>query len=58
MAGHVAINVSLHAVPGKLYAAKKRTRHVECNGVVLLQCINEVDHVVHVGNFDAESVYH
>ncbi len=56
-AGHVAINVSLHVVPGELYAAKKRTRHVVCNGVVLLQCIDKVVHVMHVGNFDAKDIY-
>ncbi len=58
IAKHVAIDVSLCIVPGEFYAAKKRTRHVDCNSVVLLQCINEVVHVVHVGNFDAKVIYH
>ncbi len=58
IAGHVAINMSLCIVPGKLYAAKMRTRHVDCNCVMLLQGIDDVVHVVHVGNFDAKVIYH
>jgi hypothetical protein len=58
IAGHGAINVSLSVVPGELYATKKRTCHVNCNGVVLLQCVNEVVHVMHNGTFDAKVIYH
>ncbi len=58
IAGHVAINVSLCVVPGELYATKKRTCYVDCNGVVLLQCVNEGVHVVHVGKFDAKVIFH
>ncbi len=57
IAGHVAINVSLCIVPGELHATKKRTHQVNCNGVMFLQRINEVVHVMHVGNFDAEVIY-
>ncbi len=58
IARHVAIDVSLHIVPGELYVTKKRTTHVDCNGVMLLQCIDKVVHVMHVGNFDAKVIYH
>jgi hypothetical protein len=58
IAGHMAIGMSLHVVSGELYAAKKRSLHVDCNGVVLLQCINKVVHVMHIGNFDAKVIYH
>jgi hypothetical protein len=58
IAGHVAIHVSLHLVPGELYAAKKRTPYVDSNGVVLLLCIDKVGNVVHVGSFDAKVIYH
>jgi hypothetical protein len=56
--GHVAINVSLHVVSDELYAAKKRSHHVNFNGVVLLQCIDKVVHVMHVGNHDAKVIHH
>ncbi len=39
-------------------AAKKRTYHVDSNGVVFYQCIDKVVHVVHVGDLDAEIIYH
>ncbi len=55
---HVAIDVSLQVVPGKMNAAKKKTRHVDCNGVVFLQCIDKVVHVVHVGDLDAKIIHH
>jgi hypothetical protein len=58
LARHVAINVSLNVIPGELYSAKKRTRHVNGHSVIFLQCINEVGHVVHVGNFYAKVIYH
>ncbi len=58
IARHVTINVSLRVVPDELYAAKKRTRHVNCNGVMLLQCMDEVVHIMHVGNFDAKVIFH
>ncbi len=32
--------------------------HVDCNGVVLLQCVNKVIHVVRVDNFDVKVMYH
>ncbi len=38
--------------------AKKRTRHVNCHGVVFLQCIDEVVHVVHAGDLDAKIINH
>ena len=38
--------------------AKKRTRHVDCHGVVFLQCVDEVVHVVHVGDLDAKIINH
>jgi hypothetical protein len=58
VSGHVTINVSLPVVPGELYSAKKKTRHIDCNGVMFLQCIDEVVHVVHVGNFYAKVIDH
>jgi hypothetical protein len=58
ISGHVAISMSSRVVPGELYAAKKRTCHVNCNGVVLLQCVDKVVHLMHVGNFDAKVIYH
>jgi hypothetical protein len=39
-------------------AAKQRTCHVDCHGVVFLQCIDEVVHVVHVGDLDAKTINH
>ena len=39
-------------------AAKKRTCHVDCNGVVFLQYIDEVVHVMHVGDYDAKIIHH
>jgi hypothetical protein len=58
IAGHVAIDMPLRIVPGGLYAAKKKTCQVDCNGVMFLQCVNQVVHVMHVGNFDAKVIYH
>jgi hypothetical protein len=38
--------------------AKKRTRHVNCHGVVFLQCVDEVVHVVHVSDLNAKIINH
>ncbi len=58
IARHVATGVSLRVVPGELYAAIKKICHVNCNSVMLLQCVDKVVNVMHLGNFDAEFIYH
>jgi hypothetical protein len=58
VSGHVAIIVSLCLVSGELYSAKQQTRHFGCNGVMFLQCVNEVVHYVHFGNFYAKVIHH
>ncbi len=37
---------------------KKRTHHVDCHSVVFLQCMDEVVHVMHVGDLDAKIISH
>jgi hypothetical protein len=56
--GHMAIDMSKCVVLGEMNTTKKRTRHFDCHGVVILQCIDEVVHVVNVGDLDARIINH
>ncbi len=38
--------------------AKQRPYQVDCHNVVFLQCVDEVIHVVHVGDLDAKIINH
>jgi hypothetical protein len=56
--GHMAIDVSYRVVPGYMSTAKQRTRQIDCHCVVLLQCVDEVILVMHVGDLDAKIIKH
>ncbi len=38
--------------------AKKRTRHIDYHGVMFLQCVDKMVHVMHVGDLDAVIINH